>query len=444
MRRLLIGATVVLTCVLLACGARSAAAADTVSPGTTYDELAHAIRNIESAAKVDDAAAAYAQGCTVNRQNVKLQDSYMRRLLKLGRPDLANVPAQELTKLDPKNALCWGTITYVMAKRGPVSFLQALTNGLTAIDLDPENPGICQDVAQLVAWYQAGKRPALDQEAAAVFKKLDDAGFSKEYAKDAKDAQDGYKKLEVDIKARKKEADQAVAEVKKLENTHKQLATQLAAKGKSYDSANQRVDAAKNQLNRSQDDMNRSSDYNQRNTYANNQRTLQQQIRTAQKDADKLLAEGQDMKGQVEAARRAWETKRDQTAKLVKALNSNDELPSSFAWVPPAVNGVITPDTMAGPTRIRVAPAPAADPTKTAALAPDRPAAAPGAAAEPSAAARISEAEAADMLDRARLGVDSKDASMRTMAKNLLSEILKSYPNSKAATEAKALAAKMQ
>ena len=48
------------------------------------------------------------------------------------------------------------------------------------------------------------------------------------------------------------------------------------------------------------------------------------------------------------------------------------------------------------------------------------------------------------MLDRARLGVDSKDDSMRTMAKNLLAEILKTYPTTKAATEAKALAAKMQ
>src|SRR5664280_1327048 len=138
--------------------ASAAPAADaTASPGVTWDELTQAIRNIQLAARPDDAAAAYAQGCNVNRASVKLQDTYLKKQLKLGRPDLGNAPAQELTQIDPKNAIAWGNISYLMAKRGPVSYLLALTDGLRAIDLDPQNPGICQDVAQLVCWYGADK-----------------------------------------------------------------------------------------------------------------------------------------------------------------------------------------------------------------------------------------------------------------------------------------------
>jgi hypothetical protein len=426
----------------------AAPAADAATPGVTWDELTQAIRNIESALKPDDAASAYAQGCNVNRSSVKLQDTYMKKQLKLGRPDLANAPAQELTKLDPKNGIAWGDICYVMAKRGPVAYLLALSNGLKGIDLDPENPGICQNVAQLVAWYEAdkGKRPTLDPDVAEILKKLTSGGaYSKEYTKAAKTAKDGFSKLDQERQARKKEADEATAEAKKLETKYNQLNETLKAKGKAYDATVRRIETTQDQVNRASADASRATDYRQRDAQDRNQRTQQQQLRTARADADKLLVEGTEMRKQADDTKKEWETKRDHAIKLQRAVSSTDELPVSFGWVPPAVNGVITPDLMAAPPKAQVAAGGAAAvPAKTSYLAPDAVAATPAAPAGPSPTDRAAEAEAADMLDRARLGVDSKDDSMRTMAKNLLAQILKTYPSTKAATEAKTLAAKMQ
>jgi len=395
----------------------------TSSPAFFSDEMSQIIQNISSSVNVNEASFNYARGCSINRKNIKLQDAYMKKLLKLGRPDIANIPAQELIEIDTKNGIAWGNISYIFAKRGQTFFLQSLTNGLKAIVLDTENTGICQNVSQLVMWYEVNKLSSLDANSNLILKKLSgEIPFSKEYDKNIKIVKDNYVKIEKNCQVKKKDVDSAVAEAKKIETKYKQLNETLKAKGKSYDAEIKKIDTIQNQLNNQNNTG--STDYRQIDAMNRNKQNLQRQINTAKSNADKLLSEGEEMRKQADIVKKEWETKRDDAIKLQKSVNSNDELINSFEWSPPAVDDIIHPDLTIVKNHITTS-APSAAPV------------------EISLDMRIAEAEASDSLDMAKFGVNSKDVNMKNMAKDLLTKIIKEYSKTKAVVEAKLLLEKM-
>ena len=62
--------------------------------------------------------AAYVNGAAVDRNDPKLSEAYVARMVDFGLPELAFHQAQALTTLESNNGLAWGVIAYVEARRG--------------------------------------------------------------------------------------------------------------------------------------------------------------------------------------------------------------------------------------------------------------------------------------------------------------------------------------
>src|SRR4029450_7976736 len=85
---------------------------------TSSRELAAAIQAIEQAPDPSATVAAYVNGAAVDRNDPKLSEAYVIRMVDLGLPELAFHQAQTLTTLQSNNGLAWGVVAYVEARRG--------------------------------------------------------------------------------------------------------------------------------------------------------------------------------------------------------------------------------------------------------------------------------------------------------------------------------------
>jgi len=422
--------------VLLSFGPR----AFTQVPGAEWDEMTKALRAIQSATTADEAAAAYARGCTQNRQSVKLQDAYLRKTLKLGRPDRAWRPAKELTTLAPKNGMAWGVLGYKQAK--DERYIAAIGPALRAAEFEPENTSICQNAAQLLVWYEGGKRLAVDADTSGRMKRLKSPATSgKVFAKAYKAAKSAYTKLGRDVTAKKKEADAASKEADALEQKYEKLRKDLQAKGKKYDAERKKIYSAKRSIARTEDSMRRSTNYNSRIAAERSRERAYRQLREAERDARNSLRDGKKIKENLKDAEKAYKNKKEHAARLRReAAKVTDGVPSTFGWLPPAVDGVVTPDATVAGARPRPAAKGTAPPAASY-LAPTQAKTATTPAAA-SVSEQLAEAEASAKLDLAKICLASKDGAMQAAGKKHLAAILSQYPNTKAAAEAKALADK--
>jgi len=418
------------------------AAAQTTAglPGVEWDELTKAIREIESAAKVDDTMAAYARGCTQNRQNVKLQRAYLLRMLKFGRPDVAYYPAKELTTLDPRDGVAWGVLAYRSAIGN--QYIAALPNALKAVTFEPDNESICQNAAQLLVWYEGGQRSPVSSEVKGLITKVKGGSDSKRFSADYRKAKAEFSKLGDEQAKKKKEADAADNEAQQSERKYEQFRDKLRTQGKTYDAEQRKLERLRDDLRRADDQVNSSRDYRQRQSAERRRDTVARSIRDSQDTLRKYLRDGKKTRDEMEKAEKEFKGKKEHVARLLREAGAVGEgMPSSFTWQPPAVDGVITPDaTLTSPKgtpRGRNAAQP-----KDSYLAPDRPKATPD-APQPSLNEMVAEAEAADKLGLAKICTDSKDDAMKAKAKELLREVITKYPTTKAAAEAKTLLEKL-
>jgi hypothetical protein len=413
--------------------------------GLEVDELTKCVQSIESATTPDAAATAYAKGCTLNRRSSKLQLAYLRKMLQLGRPDIAQFPAGELSAIDPKSGLAWGTLAYMEAKKN--HYLAALTPAVKAAEFEPKNEPICVNAAQLVAWFETGKRGSVDAEIARDMKDLPSA--SKEFAAAYKRAKEGFKKL-ADVKADKdKQASLAEAVAKMAEAEYKKFSDQLTSAGKTYNQELQRLRDAQQELDRLNYSRNNTNNPHGGRSYPgqdNNQQQQRDNIQRRINDINKNLrqqeAEGKKIRNEMEKAKKEALSKRSQATKLtLEAKKVADGMPDNFGWRPPAVDGVATPDAMV------VKPAStggkAAGPASSY-LVPDQPAAQPGAGQQATIEQRLAEAQAADKLQMAKLCMASDDDAMKARARELLEEILAKFAATPSAAEAKELLAKLK
>jgi hypothetical protein len=412
--------------------------------GLEVDELTKCVSAIESATLPDTAANAYAKGCTINRRSSKLQLAYLRKMLQLGRPDIAQFAAGELSVIDPKSGLAWGTLAYMQTKKA--QYLAALTPAVKAAEFEPKNMPICQNAAQLVAWYEAGKRGSVDAEIVRTMKDLPSA--SKEFAAAYKRAKEAFKKL-ADVKADKdKQANEADAEAKKAEGEYKKFSDQLKSAGRTYDQTVRQLQDAQQELDRTNTNINTNINNPHRGGYnpqQNNQQqrdNIQRRINDIQGNLRRQEDEGRKIRSEVEKAKREALSKRDNAAKLTReAKRLAEGMPDNFGWLPPAVDGVVTPDaTVAKPASNSRKPAEPA----SSYLVPDQPATKPAGARQAPLEQRLAEAQAAEKLDMAKLCMASDDAAMKARARELLEEIVTKFASTPSAAEAKQLLAKLQ
>jgi len=404
-------------------------------PAVKWDELTRAVKAVEAAGTFDTATAAYAKGCTINRRSSKLQLAYLKKMLQLGRPDVAEKAATELLEFDPKCGLALGTVAYMHARE--THYLPALTPAVKAAEIERDNKSIISNAAQLVAWYEAAKRGTVDAATQRTIKALPSS--SKQFAADYKRAREGIKKLG-DIKAEKdKEAQQALAEAEKVESEAQSLSDKLKSVGKTYDQQVKQLRDARRDLSRAQDDINRTTSYESRRSAERRIESIVRRIRDIQRTMRQQEDAGIKIKKELEKVRKDAQSKRFLAGKLTREAKAVVEgMPANFGWLPPAVDGVVTPDaTIAKPKTVGTNTSPPGSSYLVPAQEPK-----PDAPKEASLKQRLAAAEAADKLQMAKLCMTSKEEAMKAKARELLLEIVTRYPATPSATDAKALLAK--
>lgn len=128
--------------VALACSGLTAGAAQSVDA---------AIQAIQQAPDPSAAVAAYANGFAADRNNPKLLDAYVVRMVDLGLPEMAFHQAETLTTLDSNNGLAWGVVAYVNARRTDMP--EAISAINLAAKLVPDNKFVVHTAGEIVAWY---------------------------------------------------------------------------------------------------------------------------------------------------------------------------------------------------------------------------------------------------------------------------------------------------
>ncbi|MCE5278602.1 MAG: hypothetical protein ABFD92_01420 [Planctomycetaceae bacterium] len=156
--------TAIATVLLLAGGlwAQSRPAVD-----RSAKDLDQIIADIRSAPDLNTAAADYAEGRNIDRNSIALYEAYTQRMLQLGHPRIAVYPATELTRLKPTDGLAWAVLAYNDAVQG--RYFQALQEVLPAMKHRPDDKTIQHNAANLIAWHEGTQpRPALPNELARI------------------------------------------------------------------------------------------------------------------------------------------------------------------------------------------------------------------------------------------------------------------------------------
>ena len=118
---------------------------------TSSPELAAAIQAIEQAPDPSATVAAYVNGAAVDRNDPKLSEAYVIRMVDLGLPELAFHQAQTLTTLQSNNGVAWGVVAYVEARRGNMA--EAISAINLAGQFAPTTPLVERTAGEIMAWY---------------------------------------------------------------------------------------------------------------------------------------------------------------------------------------------------------------------------------------------------------------------------------------------------
>jgi hypothetical protein len=118
---------------------------------TTDDTSAGAIQAIQQASDPSAAIAAYANGIATDRNNPRIHEAYIAKMVDLGLPEMAFHQAESLTGLESNNGLAWGVVAYVDARRGQMS--EAISAVVLAGQFAPDNAFVQRTAGELTAWY---------------------------------------------------------------------------------------------------------------------------------------------------------------------------------------------------------------------------------------------------------------------------------------------------
>ena len=280
---------------------------------------------IEAAKSVDEAAAAYAKGCTIDRQNVQLNRAYMVRLLELKNPSVANYPAQVLAKVQPDNATAWAVLTYNAGKNRQYgkAFKAILRceGGLGDVAAQ-------EMLGQLLAWYDSqGKPPALSEEETACLKGAREAVDLYEPAADAyQRVKDAYDKRKALVEERKAKLEGMVAEIRSIQQRGRELGDQVKQINNRIDDRWKIIRDWKAELDDPESDAFRKN-------------TLRQNIREAQREIDTLKDERSKAQREMQKEAAAFKRAKAQYTKLDKSAPPAVATAKLMHWTLPSPEG---------------------------------------------------------------------------------------------------------
>ena len=367
-------------------------------------DLAGCIQAIRAAGDSRAAMAAYARGCSIERNSLQLQEAYMLAMLRLGRPSTAAFPARALLTIKADHPMAWAVVGYNEAKRKRL--VKAIGPTFRAAAKLTDGPSVLHNAGQLLAWYENQSQPPNISDAAirSIQKSKDVLGKKKPFA-------EGRKAIQVQYDNRKKIRDLHKVKI----DAAKGEANEILTTGKGIDRAvadmNVEIKRRRETIVDLRGQYRRLKDHPERDLAGTRRALLNLKItheRQAVKDLeDKIAAAGVRGKQVLGQLRR----KLAEVKKLERTLaHELSKRPVRFRWDPPAVDGVVTPEvTLSTPSS--TAPAGTGDQTGEARL-------------------RI-----------AKLYLKNK---MPEKAAAILNEIIINHPTSSAAAEAKAILAKLK
>jgi hypothetical protein len=144
----------------------TALAADSITPGVVpapilaptptppgAGDIPSAIEAIRQAGSPADAVTAYGRGLALDRNNVRLHQAYLQRMVAFDLPDVAAYAAQVIVSTQPDSGLAWAVTASGAAKRGEMP--TAVTDVAMAASLAPDDAYVLRTVGQVLAWYDA-------------------------------------------------------------------------------------------------------------------------------------------------------------------------------------------------------------------------------------------------------------------------------------------------
>ncbi len=413
MKRKAAAVTAIATILFCFCAAASAqatgapAAAPTIGGATDPgpSSMVEWIVAIRDAKDVASAAKSYGKARTLDKDDVELYEEYMKKMLTFGHPKIAVYPAMELRRLQAKNGTAWGVLGYNDAKRG--NYLLAFMSTIQGMALLPADPGIQNNTGILMAWYET--RPLKPKLSVTLKALLEE--HSQQWLEKAKYAK-VHRKSTTELSARVERIGKLKAKVTPAQKAAKAAASessQATGRYRQYSAAIANLQDDVRALNQA---YSRASRYRSTDTYTSRSRnySLMSQIRSkiSAKTSQiySLKRSGYSLRSYaVKKAAVAKETKQT-LHKAQSALKAEERIKLSLTWMPPAVDGVITPEGEKPPKFTSTG----GDPTS-----------------KPS-------ASAADVqLKMAKLLLQNNRTQK---AKAILELIIKKYPDSKAAKEA--------
>ena len=119
--------------------------------GVVTQSLADLIKIIKTDSDPSVVLRSYTRACAINRMDPELNSVYMRRMLLMGRPSAAYMPARILSAQDADAGLAWAVIGYSMGRANKYS--DALTATARALEFDSDDTSIMNNAGQLAAWF---------------------------------------------------------------------------------------------------------------------------------------------------------------------------------------------------------------------------------------------------------------------------------------------------
>ncbi|MEW6253985.1 MAG: hypothetical protein AB1716_25340, partial [Planctomycetota bacterium] len=127
-------------------GAQSAATAQS-APAATDDLVAA----IQSAADPSAAVEAYAKARAAQPDDPRLAEVYVRRMVALGAPQLAEKQAEEAIARNPRDGVAWAVLAFCSGAANDTT--AALNELASAVEHAPEHGFVQHTAGQLLGWY---------------------------------------------------------------------------------------------------------------------------------------------------------------------------------------------------------------------------------------------------------------------------------------------------
>jgi len=312
---------------------------------TREQKVASLLEQVRTAVHPGAAAAAYARANALKPGNVEVHETYLKRMLRFGLPQIAMYPARSLVAIEPNHALAWAVLGYLDGREEKLP--EAFSATMRAIGELGADPSVLNNAGQLAAWYDYD--PGVPRLSDAARRRL---AQSREELSKKREFTEAYARVAKAYQQRDAVRAKYAKLVPPVEEATRALESQLAEIKLQFDSLAAEIDARNRTIETLERELNHyywygygvPADYSywyvqQRRAY------LRDRIHEEQAAVDVL----RQQLYRVRTAGEQVETELDAGKERLNALVSERDHALNkpyrmLRWDPPAVGGVVTPE----------------------------------------------------------------------------------------------------